>query len=130
MNLEELDSALDNGEVKTKPVPVPELGGSLTVRELSGTLRNAFEVAAAVASQTGDGKELERVTVRIVADCVYADDGKPVGLARAKKMFATKAAAAFRLRDEVIGVSAFSEEDFEELMEGFDSDPSGDSTSG
>lgn len=131
LSLDAIDQAVEKAEIKTKSVPVPELGGSLTVRELTGTLRNAFEVAAAqAASGGGSGRELEAVTLKIVAACTLADEGKPLGDVRCRQIYAKKPSAIFRLRDEIVGLSAFSEEDLEELAEGFAVDPSGDSTSG
>lgn len=114
----------------TKRVPVPELGGTVVVREMSGSLRNAFEATIAQVQSGADSKALDRLMLRIAKECVLDADGDRLLDDRsAQLVFNTTPRALFRIRDEVVQLSALSESDFEALVEGFSGDPSEDSTS-
>lgn len=126
----DIGRVLENVEVRTKTVPVPELGGSVVVREMSGSLRNLFEATIAQIQAGGDSKLLDKMTTRLAAECVLDDDGSRLFDDRSVKMlFIKKPSALFRLRDEIVKLSAFSEADFEGMVENFGDDPSGPSTS-
>ena len=132
LSKEEIGRALEGAEYKTKTVPVPELGGSVVVREMSGTLRNMFEATMAQIMQPGaDAKPLDKLMVRLAKECILDGDGSPLLDDRTSRLlFAKKSTALFRLRDEIVRLSAFSEEDAESLVESFGDDPSELSTSG
>lgn len=131
LSREDISAALDAAEIKTKPVPVPELGGSVVVREMSGTLRNQFETVVAQIQSGADSKLLDKLTLRLVQECTLDDEGARLFDDRTiRHAFTKKPTAVFRLRDEIVSLSAFSEEDLEGMAENFDDDPSGDSTSG
>lgn len=127
----DIASVLEDAEVRTKPVPVPELGGSVVVREMSGSLRNLFEATIAQVQAGGDSKLLDKMTVRLAGECVLDDDGNRLFDDRTVKMlFLKKPSALFRLRDEIVSLSALSQADYEGLVENFGDDPSEDSISG
>ena len=130
LSKDDIGKALEAAEVRTKTVPVPELRGSVVVREMSGTLRNLFEATMAQIMNGGDSKLLDKMTTRLVGECTLDGEGNRLFDDRsAKLLFLKKPSAVFRLRDEIVAVSALSQEDYEGLVEGFGDGPSGPSTS-
>jgi hypothetical protein len=127
---DDITRAVENAEPNTKTVPVPELGGSAVVKEMSGTLRNMFEATVAQVQGGGDSKLLDRFTTRLVKECTFDDEGNQLFDDKTiRQVFNKKPGAVFRLRDEIVGLSAFSPEDFEEMAENFGDTPSEDSIS-
>lgn len=117
----DISAALEAAEIKTKPVPVPELGGSVVVREMSGTLRNQFETVVARIQAGADSQLLDKFTLRLVQECALDDDGARLFDDRTiRHAFAKKPTAVFRLRDEIVSLSAFSDKDLEEMADNFD----------
>ena len=58
-------------DIKTETVHVPEWGGAVAVRELTGTERDAFE--ASLMRTTADGKreaELSNMRAKLCAHCI------------------------------------------------------------
>ena len=73
------DQIVAQTTLKVVEVDVPEWGGAVQVRELSGRERDAFE-ASIVDSRSG-GKpmlRLENMRARFVAACVIDDAGQPL----------------------------------------------------
>lgn len=128
---EQILAAMERVEVATTEVNVPELGGTLRVREMSGTLRNRMEATYATIRSGGDSRALDQVTAQIVAMCVVDEGGKPMlTVNEVKRLAAAQPKAVFRIRDAVMKISATDEDDLEELEEVFGSAQSGPSTSG
>lgn len=127
---EQILAALEQAEVVTKEINVPELGGTVWVREMSGTLRNRLEGTYATIRNGGDSKALDKVTAQIVAMCTVDEGGKPILTMDVATRLARKAPkAAFRIRDAVMEMSATDDDDLEELAEVFGNGPNGPSTS-
>lgn len=115
----------------TEDVHVPELGGTVRVREMSGALRNRVEGAMVRIRTGGDVKLLERITAQIIAACVVGADNRPLlKEPDARQLFVRNPRAAFRIREAIFAVSALDEDDAEALAEGFGDDQSDGSTSG
>lgn len=118
-------------DIQTELVPVPEWGGEVLVRGLSGTERDAFE--ASVVEQKGKKTEynLRNVRARFVAlavvdekgERVFADPNDVLRLGR------KSARALERVWDKARELSGLSDEDVEELSKNSESDQSDDSTS-
>jgi hypothetical protein len=127
---EQILAALERPEVNTEVVHVPELGGPVRVREMSGHLRNRLEATYAAIQSGGDGKTLDAVTVQLIAMCVVDEKDRPLLTANeAKRLMAARPRAAFRLRDAILKLSATDEDDVEALAEVFGDGPNGPSTS-
>jgi hypothetical protein len=63
-------------DIGTLTVPVPEWGGDVIVRGMSGTERDAFE-ASVVSMRNGDtAVDMRNVRAKLVATCVIGEDGK------------------------------------------------------
>jgi hypothetical protein len=123
-------AALDRPEIATEDVHVPELGGTVRVREMPASMRNRVEATYATIRNGGDSKSLDTVTAQLVAVCVIDEDGRQVmSLNEAKRLLRAKPKAAFRLRDAIMKISATDEDDVEALAEVFDDAQSEPSTS-
>lgn len=130
LSRDDIGKFLETAEVKTKSVPVPELSGSVVVQEMSGTLRNQFEAAAIQVQGGADSKAFDKVIMRLVAECTLDDEGHRLFDDRAiRLLFENHSSVVFRLRDEIVRLSSFSNADFEGLAESFGDDPSEPSTS-
>lgn len=130
LTAEQILAAAETREVTTKDVSVPELGGKVRVRELSGTMRNRLEATYATIRSGGDSKALDTVTAQIVAACLLdARDRPMLTVNDVKRLAASHPKAVFRLRQAIVDISAIDEDDLGELEEVFDDGPNGPSTS-
>lgn len=127
---EQILAALDRYEVETREVHIPELGGTVLVREMPGTLRNRLEATYATIKSGGESKALDKVTAQIIATCVVDDAGKPfLTVDVATRLVSKTSKAAFRIRDAVLELSATDEDDVEAFAEVFGDAQSDSSTS-
>lgn len=128
---EQILAALDRYEVETRQLRIPELGGTVYVREMSGQIRNRLEATYATIRNGGDSKQLDKITAQIVAYCTVDEAGKPIMTMNAAQRVVSKMQkVAFRIRDTALELSATNEDDVEALAEVFDGAQSDDSTSG
>jgi hypothetical protein len=116
---------------KTEDVAVPEWGGSVRVRSMSGKERDAYE--AGIVQMRGDGSRkvtLENIRARLVSLTVVGEDGERLFSESDIGVLGDKSAAALeRVFDVARKLSGLSEDDVEELAGDFDDAPNGDSTS-
>jgi hypothetical protein len=116
---------------KTEDVAVPEWGGSVRVRSMSGKERDAYE--AGIVQMRGDGSRkvtLENVRARLVSLTVVGEDGERLfSESDIGKLGEKSAAALERVFDSARKLSGLSDEDVEELAEDFGDAPNGASTS-
>lgn len=127
---EQILAALDRYEVETRQLRIPELGGTVYVREMSGQIRNRLEATYATIRNGGDSKQLDKITAQIVAYCTVDEAGRPIMTMNAAQRVVSKMQkVAFRIRDTALELSATDEDDVEALAEVFDGAQSGDSTS-
>ena len=114
------ETILAKTKLKTELVPVPEWGGTVRVRELTGAERDNSE-AAMVRMQNGKGKKetdltMDNARARLVALSVIGEDGKRIfsdaDIVRLGNLSAT---ALSRVFDVSAKLSKITEEDLEEL---------------
>lgn len=118
---EQILAAMERREVATTEVHIPELGGSVKVREMSGSLRNRLEATYATIRGGGDAKALDTVTAQIVAMCVLDDSDRPMmTVNEVKRLAAACPKAVFRMREAIIDISATDQSDLEDLEQVFD----------
>lgn len=130
LSREQIAAAVETGGPTTTEVFVPELGGTVTVRELTGPLRNDFEVAVAQAATKNGAQAMQKVTLDMLAVCVLDDEGnKLLDSNLIRRLWNSKPKVVFRLREEIIGVSAMSDDDAESMAENFGEAPSDGSSS-
>jgi hypothetical protein len=116
---------------RTADVEVPEWGGTVRVRALSGAERDSYEVALAGIRPDGTSRpNLVNVRARLVALSVVDEDGKRLFTDADAKALGDKSAAAMqRVFETAQRLSALTDDDVEELVEGFVTAPSEASTS-
>lgn len=115
-----LSAIAETPEIETNEVDCPELGGSVLVREMTGTVRNRLEAAFAAIGDGADGAVMDKVLVSLVSACVVDEAGRPyITGDMARKLLANHPRTAFRIRDAVVKLSALDEADAEEMAESF-----------
>ena len=72
------DQIVAQVELRTEVVEVPEWGGSVVVRELSGRERDVFEASIVKRHGQKTSLDMENMRARFVAACVIGDDGQPL----------------------------------------------------
>ena len=123
------DAILQADDLPTEDVEVPEWGGTVRVRGLTGAERDAFE--ASIVEQRGKKTHFNMVNLRarLVALSVVDEDGKRVFSDSDVKALGHKSAVAlqrvFKAAQRLSGLTA---EDVEELAKNLESDQSDDST--
>lgn len=126
------DQILDAKDMKTVDVSVPEWGGEVRIRMLSGTERDAFEASMIEMKKDGSQKRnVENVRARLVALCIVNEQGETMFNRADIRMLGNKSAAALqRVFDACNELNAVTEEDIETIAEtSFVDGPSESSTS-
>lgn len=128
------EQILEAQDITTEVVPVPEWGGDVMVRGLSGLERDAFE--ATIISQNGMQRRrvqmnLTNFRAKLVARCVVDPDTQQRMFSdeEAARLGKKSAAALQRVFNVAQRLSGLSEEDIEELTKNFESEPNGASGS-
>lgn len=111
-------------------VEVPEWGGSVRVKALTGAERDAFESSLAQQKGKKIRMNMQNVRARLARLTCVDENGKPIFQPSDEQWLGEKSAAAL---DRVFGVAmrlaGMRDEDIEELTENFTEGPSGSSTS-
>lgn len=115
------DEILSADDIKTEIIEVPEWGGEVKVKALTGAQRDRFEQN----SVEGKGKDtkvnLTNIRARLVAASVVDDNNKPIFQDSDVKALGAKSAAALNRVFEVAQrLSGLTEEDVKELTENLD----------
>ena len=125
------EQILEAADRTTQDVEVPEWGGTVRVRSLSGSERDDYE--AGIVQLRGDGSRkftLQNARARLVSLSICDESGARVFQDSDIAALGAKSAAALeRVFDVARNLSGLSEKDVEELAEGFQDAPSGSSTS-
>ena len=104
---------MESKDIVTETVAVPEWGGDVLIRTLTGTQRDAFE-----ASLMGKGKKADMVNIRarLVARSVVDEQGARVFCDGEIEALGMKSAKALdRIFDAAQKLNGIREEDIEEL---------------
>lgn len=73
------DQILEAVDLKTSEVKVPEWGGSVRVRTMSGADRDAWEASMVVVQPDGSRRaNMESMRAKLVALTVVGEDGNPL----------------------------------------------------
>ncbi len=108
-------------DVQTEELHVPEWGGWLRVRGLTGKERDAFETSITVGRGKNQEINTRNARAKLVVRCVVDDQGNKVSSETDVNALGEKSAAALqRVFDLCRKLSGLSEEDVEELTEAFD----------
>ena len=121
------DQILQADDRRTQTVEVPEWGGTVIVKTLSGTERDQFEESILA----GVKRDFKGVRAKLVALSIIGEDGERLFTFEEAELLGEKSSLAL---DRVFGVaqrlSGFTTKDMEELAENLPEGQSGDSTSG
>lgn len=122
---------LDATDIETREIDVPEWGGTVLVKGLSGAERDAYE--ASVRQFDNDGNphmNLANARARLVARALVDDEGTRLFTDKQAGELGRKSAVVLeRLFQAASEMSGLSESDVEEMAGNSDAAPSGDSPS-
>ncbi|ASU81502.1 hypothetical protein CDO52_00720 [Nocardiopsis gilva YIM 90087] len=113
------DAILTVDDRRTEDVAVPEWGGTVRVRSLTGKERDAFE-ASLVDKKTGQASKLANARARMVAMTVVDERGNRMFSLDDISALGDKSAAALnRVFDVARRLCGMSDDDLAELVEDF-----------
>lgn len=125
------DEILRAEDFKTEDVPVPEWGGTVRVKSLTGDERDGFE--AQIRENRRDGSfrsDFAKMRVKLLAlTIIGADKRRIFSLEDVEKLGKKSAAAIERVWEVASRLSGLSKEDAEELARGLGTGPSDEPTS-
>lgn len=119
-------------DLKTEDVAVPEWGGTVRIKALTGTERDEFEQSLMEVKKDGSVKsQRANVRARLVAKVIVNEAGELIFNNADIPALGRKSAAALdRVATAAQRLNAFSDADIEELAENFADAPSESSTTG
>jgi hypothetical protein len=111
-------------DIKTETVSVPEWGGEVLVRGLTGEQRNQFEMSV-LDSQT-KAVNLDQITAKLVAASVVDESGKQLfdQPGDVEMLGGKSAVALYRVGTVAQRLSGLTKEDVDELLKNSGSGPS------
>ena len=126
MNLLDRDAILGAQDLPTEDVSVPEWGGTVRVRGLTGSERDAWEASLVQGAGTKHARlVLADVRARLLARTIVDEEGKHIfGDGDIKALSAKSAMALERVFKVAQRLSGLTDEDVEELAGNSDSAPS------
>lgn len=115
------DEILSAEDRKTEEVEVPEWGGSVLVRTLSGRERDAYESGTITVKGGKQIENFENLRARLVALCLVDEKGVRLFNTKDVTSLGNKSAAALqRVYNKCQELNAVTDKDVEELTENFD----------
>lgn len=125
------NAILEAKDLETKDIPVPEWGGEVRIRMLTGEERDQFEASMVELRKDGSTKSnRENVRARLLILCIVNENGERMFNKADIKLLGRKSAKALeRVVNACNELNGISEQDIEELSEGFDSGQSEPGTS-
>lgn len=123
------DAILAAEDTQTEEVPVPEWGGEVLVRGMTGRERDEFESSMLIQAGGQMARDLRNTRAKMVAKCVIGDDGKRLFTDADVTALGEKSAAALvRVFDVASRLSGLDEEDIKARERDF-TDPTGSGSS-
>lgn len=119
-------------DIQFEDISVPEWGGEVRVKGLSGRERDKFEADSLSKAKKGGQRDviLENLRARLVVACVVDEQFQPLfDRADVMRLGEKSAVALERVFSKAQELSGMSDEDVEELAGNSDSDQSDSSTS-
>ena len=124
------DEILQVQDLPTEQVHVPEWGGDVLVRALTGAERDMFEQSIVEQRGRNTRMNLRNIRAKLVALTVVDEQGNRIFKDEDVKWLGNKSAAALdRIFEVAQRLSGLRDEDVEELAKNSESDLSDDSTS-
>lgn len=125
------EQILQAQDLRTEEVPVPEWGGSVLVRGMTGAERDAFE--ASIVEMHGKNSQVNMANVRakLAARTIVDEAGERLFTEKDIEALGKKNATALQRIFEVAQrLSGIGQADIEELVKNSTGGPNGSSTSG
>ena len=117
-------------DIKTLTVPVPEWGGEVIVRTLSGTERDAWEQSMVDSKKDGKRVSIEMAKARLCILSIVDEDGKRIFTnADAIALNSKSGAAIDRVYTASAKLSGITDDEVAEIAKNSEAAPSGNSTS-
>lgn len=118
-------------DIQEELVPVPEWGGEVMVRGLSGTERDAYEAMTVRVDKDGKRRwDFANLRARLVAMAIVGEDGRRMfSDGEVAELGAKSAGALDRVFQRALKLSGLTNEDIEELAKNSESDQSDEYTS-
>lgn len=132
MSLLSKDQILSAEDRKYETLPVPEWNGEVRLRSLSGRDRDKFETSMVKINKRGQREDnLDNLRARLVALCLVDEDDKVLfpNDYDVKQLGEKSVAALQKVFNKCQEMNGMTDEDVEELAEGFDSAPDENSSS-
>lgn len=120
------DDILKAEDRKYETIPVPEWGGDVRLRTLTGRERDEFEASTVETNKKGQQRaNLVNIRARLVSLCLVDDDGNRMFTERRDIiLLGEKSAAALeRVFSKCNEMNGLSDKDVEELAENFSESP-------
>ena len=115
LNIEDILNCVD---VVSKTIEIPEWGGSVEIRSMTGEARDAYEESVFKRLENGEyERDLSNARAKLIAACVYKPDGTRMFKSDAQiKALGSKSAIVLdRLFTECQNLNAISQKDMDEL---------------
>lgn len=123
------DDILNAKDIETEEVKVPEWGGSVLVRTMTGAGRDAFEQGIVASRVENKQKNIETIRARMVALSVVDESGNLLFTDEDIPALGKKSAKALdRVYSVCSRLNALLDGDVEELAKNSETGPSADST--
>ncbi|MFA5161867.1 MAG: hypothetical protein WC421_06440 [Elusimicrobiales bacterium] len=127
LNKEQIKSVSD---LETQDVEVPEWGGTVRLKSLTGAERDRFEAGVVQGQGRNTTVNMQNLRAKLVAQSAIGEDGKPLFTEEDVKWLGEKSAKALnRLFNAAQQLSGLSESDVKELAGNFKDARSEGSTS-
>lgn len=124
------EQILNADDRKTQVVEVPEWGGSVMIRTLSGKERDRFEASLQVTRGSKTKQNYDNFRARLISLCVVNESGERTFSDADIALLGEKSVAALqRVFNACNELNGLSDADVEELTQGFDEGATEDSTS-
>jgi hypothetical protein len=113
------DAILQAPDLPGEDVAVPEWGGTVRVRGLSGAQRDAYEASMVIMPQSPGGKpkmNMENARAKLVAMCIVDENGSPLfTLADVEALGRKSGSALNRVYEVAQRLSGLTKADMEEI---------------
>ena len=124
------DQILGADDRGTEPVDVPEWGGKVLVRGMTGKDRADYIASTVLIRGKQTAPDMSNMQAKLVARCIVGDDGARLFADQDIEALGEKSAAALERVFEVASkLSGLTDDDLETLAGPFDAATSGGSTS-
>jgi hypothetical protein len=126
------DQILEADDISYLDVPVPEWGGTVRIKSLTGEERDSFEEKIVKRDAQGNrvGMDLKQFRAKLLVRTMVDEEGKRVFDEQDVHALGRKSSAAMdKVFAKVRELNPMTDEDIQDLTSGFDTGQSEDSTS-